>query len=261
MGIALKDSFTNTLGTYHPENGNTYFINTFEISHHIIEKSKWIIHYKDFIDKYTTKSWKIHWQFIQWKNYLDTLSSEINLKYNWNIDPIIYLLKLYKQDELSVNEIHKRFSHIFTCDKSRLHNFLSNTLDWNMRNWNEGTTISNKKRSFSELQKHNNTVIEIKRNNLSREVQNILSNFGRKNISKNQISELKTKREKILHLLAIRFQVSPLNVLKLIQNLHQNHNFWYDIISSYMNEQIEDIEINEEIKITKYNIRNILTKK
>ncbi len=261
MGIALRNSFTDTPGTYHPINNNTRIVNTFDISHHVVEKSKWIIHYTDFIHQYTTKNWKIHWQYTQWKDYLDNLSRELNLKYEWKIDPIIFLLKLYKQDELSVNEIHKRYSHIFRCDISRLHNFLSNTLDWDMRNWNEGTEISNKKRDFSELKRINNIALEEKRNNISKNVENILSNLKKWNtVTKSKINDLRTKKEKIIHLLALSFKISPANVYILIQTLH-NHNFWYDSISIYMQEQIEDIELNEEIEVTKYNIRNILTKK
>lgn len=258
MWVVMRNSFTWT--DWNPDYWK--ILKIFYLDSRILQNETWVTSYNAYLDSISNKDWSINKTYLAWKNRLDNLSKLLEKEYNHQekIDPIHYLLYLYKQEELSVRSIHQRYNQIFDCDSKTASKFFQR-LWWRMRDWNEWTRISNAKRNTDKINQLSCEKSERIQNQLKQTVENILVNY--KNYSSAsfnhwEFDDLKTKKEKIVYLLWISLSISTSNTLRLLQKLHEN--FWYDSLTKFVCSTLENTDLIQHIQVTRYNIRDIVTK-
>jgi hypothetical protein len=256
MWLALQNSFTWTLWT-----DEWRIIQIFEIDSKITQSETWIVKYNDYLESIRTKKGRINETYLPWKNRLDTLSKLLMNEFHNYVDPIEYLLYLYKEEELSIAWIQERYPTVFNCDLKSTYKFFQR-LWWKMRDWNEWTRISNAKRDTSAINKISTEKAEKLQDDLKSTVEEIIWNYQGTSIeayNESDFQTLTTKKDKIQYLLWLSLSISVNNTLSLLCTLHQN--YWYDALLRFVTSSLEKSNLIQHIEVTRYNIRDIVKNK
>lgn len=160
----------------------------------------WIKNYREFLEKYKTKKWKIHWSYKNIEDKLKIIGEWLKQEYWKSIDPIEYLIFLYYNEKISADDVANRIKSKYGIDFGERKNFwriLSNTLWWELRQNNEETPTKLKKDKIKakKLDHH------IKRKKETKdEIDKILWLSSWKFFSEKEFERKKTKREKLIYI-------------------------------------------------------------
>ena len=196
-------------------------------------------------------------------NKLLVLASYLYEDSNIHIDPVKYLIFLYYQKSLSVEEIHnivkdKWMDYIY---RQSIHKLFKKNFFWKLRKTSWSYRTSTKKKENKQSVKPREALLEKyekKYNILKNYIKNKVNNLIYNNFDINIYKKFELKIDKILYILWITLWINEHDILYINKTL----KIWAIIIQNTLNEQIENFihKYNLNIRILHKDIYNIIKK-
>lgn len=219
----------------------------------------WIKTYNDYLNYY--ESWDKRWK-TRLYNKIQNFKDQLYYIYWYFVDPILYIIKLYYLDNLSIKDVWKRLNDLWwwNNDETSIEKTFKQTFWWDLRD-NLWTDISKKKRNFEEQIKNareindenNRKKYEILKNFFERRIEAII-NIKIEEFDKKWFENL-NKTWKILYILYFFYWINRNEILNL-----RKSEIWSRVISTFINQNIENLlkKLNIDLIIYPKDIQWIL---
>ena len=242
--------------------GDWEIVHTFGFDKSIFFKNfVWMTSWNDYLEYYNNgeKRWK-----IRIKTKLETLALNLEKFYKRKIDPIEYLIYLYYQEELSVEDIYIRTKDIWMTysESDWLFMLFRKTFWWILRD-NSWSIVTTKKKQWGRQiivarginDEKNREKYILLQEYISSKVNNILSNT----FDSEFYNWLRNKTEKILYLVWLSIWINQDDIVLL----SEKHGIWARVMANFLNTEISIFLANHNInlsKITPMDITRIVKK-
>lgn len=200
----------------------------------------WFKNYGDYLSYYN--SWDKRWKMFL-KKRIDSLARNLKEKYNYDIDPIEYLIYLYYIEELSIVDIFKRVKNLGMIYKneSSLEKTFKLAFGWSLRTVSWGKITARKKEVSWQTTKFQEVYQETL-NKKYKKIEDYIQEFKKdkfdpiieKKFDRNYFENLNNSSRKFLYLIDYIFWLKDVDVINIV-----NLWLWVRGVSTFFNENIE----------------------